>query len=127
MTIKKVKTLDNIIETYGNKLPDNVVLAIFLEQAKLPQADVDFYIERFNEERRLCEVIENQLHGDEQPLEPLEPLEPERQEERRISEALEKVTEFIHDVTKYQAEVEEVGEENISVENKEDDVVVVNI
>ena len=111
MTIKKVKTLDNIIETYGNKLPDNVVLAIFLEQAKLPQADVDFYIERFNEERRRCEVIENQLHGDEE----------------RINEALEKVTEFIHDVTEYQALVEEVGEENISVEIKEDDVVVVNI
>ena len=118
MAIKKVKTLDNIIETYGNKLPDNVVLAIFLEQAKLPQADVDFYIERFNEERRLCEVIENQLHGDEQ-----QPL----QEERRINEALEKVNEFIHDVTEYQALVEEVGEENISVEIKEDDVVVVNI
>ena len=113
MAIKKVKTLDNIIETYGNKLPDNVVLAIFLEQAKLPQADVDFYIERFNEERRQCEVIENQLHGEEQ-------------EERRISEALEKVTEFIHDVTEYLV-VETVGEENISVENKEDDVVVVNI
>ena len=113
MGIKKVKTLDNIIETYGNKLPDNVVLAIFLEQAKLPQAEVDFYIERFNEERRLCEVIENQLHGD----------EAERQEERRINEALEKVTEFIHDVTEYQA-VEEVGEENISVEIKEDDVVL---
>ena len=111
MGIKKVKTLDNIIETYGNKLPDNVVLAIFLEQAKLPQADVDFYIERFNEERRRCEVIENQLHGDEE----------------RINEALEKVTEFIHEVTEYQALVEEVGEENISVEIKEDDVVVVNI
>ena len=106
-----MKTLDNIIETYGNKLPDNVVLAIFLEQAKLPQADVDFYIERFNEERRRCEVIENQLHGDEE----------------RINEALEKVTEFIHDVTEYQALVEEVGEENISVEIKEDNVVVVNI
>ena len=112
MTIKKVKTLDNIIETYGNKLPDNVVLAIFLEQAKLPQAEVDFYIERFNEERRLCEVIENKLHGD---------------EEQRISEALEKVTEFIHDVTEYRAVVEEVGEENISVEIKEDDTIVVNI
>ena len=111
MAIKKVKTLDNIIETYGNKLPDNVVLAIFLEQAKLPQAEVDFYIERFNEERRLCEVIENQLHGDEE----------------RISEALEKVTEFIHDVTEYRAVVEEVGEENISVEIKEDDTIVVNI
>ena len=113
MAIKKVKTLDNIIETYGNKLPDNVVLAIFLEQAKLPQADVDFYIERFNEERRQCEVIENQLHGEEQ-------------EERRISEALEKVTEFIHEVTEYQA-VETPPGENISVEIKEDDVVVVNI
>ena len=119
MTIKKVKTLENIIETYGNKLPDNVVLAIFLEQAKLPQADVDFYIERFNEERRRCEVIENQLHGDEQ-----QPL----QEERRINEALEKVNEFIHDVTEYLVVEKQVhGEENISVENKEDDVVVVNI
>ena len=58
MTIKKVKTLDNIIETYGNKLPDNVVLAIFLEQANLPPAEVDFFIERYNEERRLCEAIE---------------------------------------------------------------------
>ena len=112
MGIKKVKTLDNIIETYGNKLPDNVVLAIFLEQANLPQAEVDFYIERYNEERRLCEVIENQ---------PPQPLE-----ERRISEALEKVTEFIHEVTEYQA-VETPPGENISVEIKEDDVVVVNI
>ena len=113
MGIKKVKTLDNIIETYGNKLPDNVVLAIFLEQAKLPQADVDFYIERFNEERRRCEVIENQLHGDEE----------------RINEALEKVTEFIHDVTEYLVVEKQVhGEENIiSVEIKEDDNVVVNI
>ena len=119
MAIKKVKTLDNIIETYGNKLPDNVVLAIFLEQAKLPQAEVDFYIERFNEERRLCEVIENQ---------PPQPLEPHGLEERRINEALEKVTEFIHDVTEYQAVVETPpGEENISVEIKEDDTIVVNI
>ena len=118
MTIKKVKTLDNIIETYGNRLPDNVVLAIFLEQANLPQSEVDYYIERYNEERRVCEVIENQ-----QP----QPLVAEGQEERRISEALEKVTEFIHEVTEYQAVVEEVGEENISVEIKEDDVVVVNI
>ena len=120
MTIKKVKTLENIIETYGNKLPDNVVLAIFLEQAKLPQADVDFYIERFNEERRRCEVIENQLHGDEQ-----QPL----QEERRINEALEKVNEFIHDVTEYLVVEKQVhGEENIiSVEIKEDDNVEVNI
>ena len=119
MGIKKVKTLDNIIETYGNKLPDNVVLAIFLEQAKLPQAEVDFYIERFNEERRLCEALENKLHGD----------EAEGQEERRISEALEKVTEFIHDVTEYQAVVEKQvhGENIISVEIKEDDNVVVNI
>ena len=124
MTIKKVKTLDNIIETYGNKLPDNVVLAIFLEQANLPQAEVDFYIERYNEERRVCEVIENQLHGD-QPLEP-QRLVAEGQEERRISEALEKVTEFIHEVTEYQA-VETPPGENISVEIKEDDVVVVNI
>ena len=108
--------MENIIEVYGNKLPDNVVLAIFLEQAKLPQADVDFYIERFNEERRVCEVIENKLHGEEQ-------------EERRINEALEKVTEFIHDVTEYQAVVEKQvhGENIISVEIKEDDVVVVNI
>ena len=121
MTIKKLKTLDNIIETYGNKLPDNVVLAIFLEQAKLPQADVDFYIDRFNEERRLCEALENKLHGDE-----AEGREAERQEERRISEALEKVTEFIHEVTEYQA-VETPPGENISVEIKEDDVVVVNI
>ena len=117
MGIKKVKTLDNIIETYGNKLPDNVVLAIFLEQANLPQAEVDFYIERYNEERRVCEVIENQ-----QP----QPLVAEGQEERRISEALEKVTEFIHEVTEYQA-VETPPGENISVEIKEDDVVVVNI
>ena len=116
MAIKKVKTLENIIEAYGNKLPDNVVLAIFLEQAKLPQADVDFYIERFNEERRRCEVIENQLHGDDS----LTLMAKGREE--RINEALEKVTEFIHDVTEYL-----VVEENISVEIKEDDVVVVNI
>ena len=136
MTIKKVKTLDNIIETYGNKLPDNVVLAIFLEQANLPQAEVDFYIERYNEERRVCEVIENQLHGDDSLTLMAEGREAERQEERRINEALEKVTEFIHDVTEYQAVsplaqaplvVEEVGEENISVEIKEDDTIVVNI
>ena len=64
MGIKKVKTLENIIETYGNKLPDNVVLAIFLEQANLPQAEVDFYIDRYNEERRVCEAIEKQVHGE---------------------------------------------------------------
>ena len=81
MTIKKIKTLDNIIAIYGDKLPDNVVLAIFLEQANLPQAEVDVYIERFNEERKVCEAIENQLHG----------------------------------------------EENISLDSKEDDTIVVNI
>ena len=81
MTIKKIKTLDNIIAIYGDKLPDNVVLAIYLEQANLPQAEVDFYIDRFNEERKICEAIEKQVHG----------------------------------------------EENISVESKEDDVIVVNI
>ena len=82
MAIKKVKTLDDIIAIYGNRLPDNVVLAIFLEQANLPQADVDYYIDRYNEEQKICQAaIEKQVHG----------------------------------------------EENISVEIKEDDVVVVNI
>ena len=81
MTIKKIKTLDNIIAIYGDKLPDNVVLAIFLEQANLPQAEVDFYIDRFNEERRIREAVEKQVHG----------------------------------------------EENISLDSKEDDTIVVNI
>ena len=82
MAIKKVKTLDDIISIYGNRLPNNVVLAIFLEQANLPQAEVDFYIDRFNEEQKICQAaIEKQVHG----------------------------------------------EENISVECKEDDVIVVNI
>ena len=55
MAIKKVKTLDEIIAIYGDKLPDNVVLAIFLEQANLPKAEVDFYIDRYNEERKAVE------------------------------------------------------------------------
>ena len=64
MTLEKIKTLDQIIAIYGEKLPDNVVLAIFLEQANLPQAEVDFYIEKFNEERNVCNAIEKQISLD---------------------------------------------------------------
>ena len=53
----RVKSLDEIIAIYGDKLPDNVVLAIYLEQANLSKDDTDFYIDRFNEEQKAKEKI----------------------------------------------------------------------
>lgn len=60
----KTKTLEQVYEEYGERLPDNVVLAIYLEQANLPQEKVDWYIEQFKKRKaeEAAEALEQQAN-----------------------------------------------------------------
>ena len=46
-----VKTLEEVIALYGNNLPEEVVLAIYLEQSNLSKEEIDEYINQFNAEK----------------------------------------------------------------------------